>query len=323
MQAFLRGSDVMAVLQQARRVSPRTWIAVAAVCALMALVLPATWSYSGRLFYAAGAAAGFPLFFAVGLAVMLWMPGSRSLRFRRSALAVSLLAVAVECLQAVTGRDPRWMHGLVLVVGGVAGILWEEGSHSARRWRFLATRGLVLLLALLAGLPVALVMADRSQAYLSFPLLSSFEGRSEVGRWWSHNCRMGRVASQATHGRHALRVVVLKSRSRYPGLFMNDVPRDWSGYPRLCLDVYLAGSAERALWIRADDRPGYPPYDDRAQTMIYLSPGANSVCLDLASFLVTPSGRPLDRTHIARWGLFLDDARGGETLFLDHIRLVP
>ena len=100
------------------------------------------------------------------------------------------------------------------------------------------------------------------------------------------------------------------------------MPRDWTGFHQLCFDLYLTGGEERSIWVRADDQPGYPPYADRAQSLVSLSPGANSICLDLDTFLVTPGGRALDRTRIMRWGMFYETAGTEGSFFLDHVRLV-
>lgn len=102
---------------------------------------------------------------------------------------------------------------------------------------------------------------------------------------------------------------------------MADGVRDWRGYRQLCFDLYLTGGSSRMIWPRADDRLGNPPYAERAQTQVSLVPGANSICLDIDTFLRTPDGRPLDPSHVVLWGLFFDSAQGGESVFLDHVRL--
>jgi len=297
-------------------------VATSALFVLLLLVVPTPWSVDGRLSRAILSAAHFPLFALVGSAAMLLMPApNRRIRRRRALLVSAALAVGVEILQALTGREPGLRDGLTSTAGATAAIFLWASWWSGSRLSIAVARGVALVLALLACVPTGLVLADRVQARLSYPVIASFEGRSELGRWWGHYARLGRVTSQATHGRHALRAVIFKSRGAYPGLFMTDGPRDWGEYGRLCFDVYLVGNAERSIWVRVDDRADYPPYDDRAQTMVTLVPGPNSVCLDLASLLRTPSGRALNRQSIRRWGLFFDDAQGGETFFLDHIRL--
>lgn len=296
-------------------------VVLMAIAAL--LVLPFPHPFDGRLIKAMETAAHFPLFAAGFFAWSLLVQPRRNWPALRLLLVgVALVAIAFELLQALTGRDPDALDALFSSLGGWAAVLWWYSTHTYHRLLALGARAMALLMGLAVGVPSSLIVADRIYARASFPLLASFEGRSEVGRWWEDECDISRVEQQATHGRYALRVALAKSPRSYPGLFMSDLPRDWTGYRQLCFDLYLTGGSERALWIRADDQPGYPPYGDRAQTLISLSPGPNSICLDLASFLATPSGRPLDRAQIMRWGMFFEAPLGGESFFLDHVRLV-
>ncbi len=285
---------------------------------------PVPWPFDGRLFQAVESAAHLPLFFWIGMTLRsgvlprLRMPHHLPLRM----LAVLLAAGAVELLQRYTGRDPDLRDFIVSAAGGCAGVWAAEALYSASRWKPYAAMGSVVLVGLLAVWPVFWVLADRLQATARFPELASFETRSELGRWWFQGVRISRVTQQATEGRHALRVAVRSKRAVYPGLFMTDGRRDWSDCRRLCLDIYLAGARERDLWVRVDDQRDNPPYTDRAQQQIRLSPGLNRICLDLDRLLVTTSGRPLDASTIWRWGLFLDQVHGDEIFFLDNVRLV-
>ena len=302
----------------------RRWIACAVLALLaLSLMMPLALPWDGRLMEAVESAAHFPIFLVAAWSVLLLLqPRVNWPTLRYLAAGVVLAVCLVEVLQYFTHRDPDWRDAVYGCLGGWTGLLLWFSLHSARRLLILGAWLLALLFALPTVVPAMLILADRAHARLSFPLLTSFEGRSEVGRWWSHDCRLSRVNAQVTHGQTSLRVALHKPRATYPGLFMTDGVRDWSGYRQLCFDLYLTGGSERAIWLRADDRVGNPTYEDRAQTLITLVPGANSICLDLDAFLVTPSGRPLLRQHIVQWGLFFDAAQGGESFFLDHIRLM-
>jgi hypothetical protein len=300
------------------------WPASALIVAVVSLlILPLSLPFDGRLMRAAETAAHFPLFLILFWAwATLAGPGRTWPAFRRSLAGVALASVILELLQILTHRDPDLMDALFSILGGWSAVLLWYSLHTWHRLLAMGARALVLLLAVAACVPSLLILADRAYAHASFPLLASFEGRSEIGRWWENECRLSRVAMQNTHGKKALRVAVARPCRAYPGLFMTDVYRDWSAYRQLCFDLYLTGSSERALWVRADDRSDYPPYGDRAQTLITLVPGANSICLDLDSFLVTPGGRSMNRSRVMSWGMFFESAQGGETFFIDNIRLV-
>lgn len=311
----------------------RRWLAgvsiqVAACVVLMTitglLVLPIPIPFDGRLIKSIETAAHFPLFMAGTFAwAALFQPRRNWPALRMLLLGVLVVAVSFEVIQSLTHRDPDLVDALFSMLGGWAAALLWYSFHTHHRYMALGARALAFLMALTVMIPSSLIVADRSYAKLSFPVLDSFEGAEEAGRWWPDECSLTRVFDHATEGKFALRVVLSKSPGRYPGLFMADVPRNWSGYRQLCFDLYLNGTAERLLWVRADDRPDYPPYADRAQTSVNLSSGPNHVCLDLDSFLQTPFGRPLDRTKLARWGMFFDNALGGESFFIDNIRLLP
>lgn len=302
----------------------RRWSAVVLlVFLLLMLLIPLSLPWDGRLMEAVENAAHFPVFLLGALAALVLLrPRINWTTLRFLAAGVVVTVSAVEVLQYFTHRDPDWRDAIYGMLGGWSGVLLWYSLHSARRVLILGAWTMCLLFTLPIVVPPMLILADRAHARLSFPLLASFEGRSEVGRWWSHACRLSRVNAQVTHGQKSLRVALYKPRVNYPGLFMTDGVRDWTGYRQLCFDLYLTGGAERSIWLRADDRTGNPPYQERAQTLIALVPGANSICLDLDSFLVTPSGRSLQRNHIVQWGLFFDSAQGGESFFLDHVRLM-
>lgn len=307
--------------QAPRRWSPWSAAGVIVVVILL-LLMPVSWPWDGRLLKSLENATHVPLGLAFSLAGLSMARPRINWSNLRKLLAGGVgLAVATEALQGLTGRDPDIVDALFSTLGCWFGVLLWFSTHTSRRGLILGAWALCGLTLVAVALPSALILADRVHARLSFPLLASFEGRSEVGRWWTHGVRVSRVSHQATQGRHALRVSVQRAKTGYPGLFMADGVRDWRGYRQLCFDLYLTGGSARMIWLRADDRLGNPPYAERAQAQVSLVPGANSICLDLDSFLRTPAGRPLDLSHIVLWGLFFDSAQGGESIFLDHVRL--
>ena len=107
----------------------------------------------------------------------------------------------------------------------------------------------------------------------------------------------------------------------YPGLFDSDVIRNILPMKRLCVDLFVPGESPLKIWLRLDDRPS-PVYSDRFQELVSLFPGTNTICIERAAAVSTPSGRALDLGHIVSWGLFFDQARPGEILYLDNVRIV-
>lgn len=299
-------------------------ISVLAVLSCVGLLLPLPWTIRDRLWHALEDLAHFPLFALIAMALWLWLnPLSRTRRFW-SALSLSvLLAVGVELLQRYTHRDPSIEDVAMSALGALAGVLLMDSFIGLRRpWRVVERCGVFALLVL-ALIPVSSVVFDRARSRAEFPLIASFERRSEWGRWSVRDAQMERVRNHATEGKYALRFTVVSEPGPYPAAFMTDGIGNWEGYSELCLDIFLPGASNLVLWLRADDEEDYLRYADRAQIAVLLEPGENRVCVELSEFLRTPSARELRRDHLKRLGLFLNEPEGGEVLFVDNIRLRP
>jgi VanZ family protein len=267
--------------------------------------------------------AHFPLF-----ALMAWLllfllrekvvnPLWRGLQVVGVTLFAGLLA---EFIQPFVGRTAGGRDILLGLAGSVAAVSLDM----ARRSRTIVARVLLvamaLLLAVAAAFPLILIHRDRQDARRDFPLLASFESRTELSRWAVNGCRVSRVPDHTTHGRWALKIEV-ENPDNYPGLFESDSMRNVSGIKQLCFDVFVPGDAPLKIWLRMDDRIN-PVYSDRFQDLRTLFPGTNTICIERAALGSTPSGRSLDLGRILSWGIFFDQAKPGETLYLDNVRVV-
>jgi VanZ family protein len=290
-------------------------------CALLLIPLPE--NHGDRLLVYLQDFAHFPLF-ALMAWLLLVLPGgnnvtplSRGLRV----VAVTLLAgLVAECVQPFVGRTA----GVRDVVLGLAGSIAAVCLSMAWRPRTMVARVLLvavsLLLAAFAVLPLILINWDRQSAHRDFPLLASFESRTELSRWSVNGCKVSRVQDHATHGQTALKIEV-ENPSNYPGLFESDSMRNLSGIKQLCFDVFVPGEGPLKIWLRMDDRIS-PVYSDRFQDLRVLFPGTNTLCIERATLASTPSGRPLDLGRVLSWGLFFDEAKPGDTLYLDNVRVL-
>ncbi|MBN1270293.1 MAG: hypothetical protein JXB04_11950 [Kiritimatiellae bacterium] len=295
---------------------------VVAVALISLLFLPALKaSAADRLLARAQDFAHFPVFAAFTF-LLLRGVAARDVR-RHAAVLVGAAAVSivVEVLQPFAARSAEPAD----VITGFAGIACGALVHAslgeiARRRRTLLAVGALLLLCL-AALPPATVVLDRRAARRSFPLLASFESNAELGRWIFQGCRAWRTTEHATLGRYALEIEV-GDGDPYPGLFLADMPRDWSGMAQCCFDAFLPGTEPVALWVRADDRPD-PAYGERFQAEVVFRPGSNSVCIARDAMATTSGGGPLDLGHVLAWGVFFERSPQGRRLVLDNVRLVP
>lgn len=289
---------------------------------LALLMVPWLEKASDRLLACLQDAAHFPLFaFMFVLLFRLWPAAvNDGMRVLLSLGALVAVAFMAEMVQPFIGRTAGWEDIAYGLAGSVAAACAEASGRAAHRRGRRALAGAAGALVLAALLPSWLVAMDRVRARLDFPVLASFEQPMEQGRWMINGCRADRVADHATDGRCALRVEVTNA-APYPGLFLTDAPRDWRGWRRVCLDVFIDGAAGRRFWLRIDDRPD-APYADRAQDVMDAGPGVNRLCLSLDG-LKAANGRSMDLSRVISFGLFFDEARVGDRIRVDRVVLAP
>jgi hypothetical protein len=126
------------------------------------------------------------------------------------------------------------------------------------------------------------------------------------------------IASHATHGRHAL--LFEKKNEANIEVATIDFPRNWQGYQRLEFDVYNGGGTPGTIWLRVgsqyDSRRFYVKSQKFARAFP-LKPGANTVVVPLEDIRRAFGQLPKNKSlH------FNIPAQGGETLYLDFVRLV-
>jgi hypothetical protein len=110
--------------------------------------------------------------------------------------------------------------------------------------------------------------------------------------------------------------------TRYPGVTFKDIPRDWSGYKFLVLDLFCPTNHDSLrMTLRIDDKKKSPAYDDRFNHGLKLQPGMNHIKLPLAD-AITPSGRPLKLDTIYALILFAASPVEKNEVYVDAVRLV-
>ena len=296
----------------------KRWCSALVVVGLLAaLFFPASAPAVGRVPKAVEDLAHFPVFLLLGLLLGRWRRGG----LVGGVVWIALFAVAVELIQPWTGRETDARDALVSTLGGVSGLLLAGVARAEGRIRLGGALAVLIAFACIAGGPLALILRDQQMARRAFPVLASFERTVELDRWVFRGAVASMVPAGASHGRRALRVE-FEPGTAYPGLFMTEVIPDWSGFSRICFDLWWSPQTPRDIWIRADDRREEPAYVDRGQLTFTVTSGWNQVCVALEALWLTPSGRRMDAAKITRWGLFLEAAEGGEVLELDHVRLI-
>ena len=236
------------------------------------------------------------------------------------ALTVTVVQTAIEFLQPLVGRSASlrdWMLGFAGILFALTVSFFLRAKQRKTHAIWLGAM-LALIVAVLA--PLGLLIKDEARQRDAFPLLGSFEGRLEVDRWDLYGLMWVLSEEYVTHGEKSVRFEVTREFS-YPGLFMEGTITDWSEYAALFCDVYWDEDAPRVVAIRVDDRVEQPGYADRGQVSWTLNPGYNTLVTPVDELMRTPGGRTMDRTHIARYGLFFEDKVVGDVFFVDGFRL--
>jgi len=294
---------------------------LAALCVLLLVPLPE--HHGDRWMVYLQDFAHFVLF-ALAVFLLVFLPGEASaFSLRRAVLIVAaalVVGLLAEFVQPFVGRTAGGRDVLLGVTGGVAAVcVCAALSRRARIVRVVCGAS-ALALASAAVLPLILISCDRHAALRAFPLLASFESRAEIGRWSVNGCRISRTRERATHGSWTLKIEVMNP-DNYPGIFLADSVLDLSRMRRLCFDAYVPGPTALKIWLRIDDRMD-PVYVERFQDFRTLFPGTNTLCVERAIAESTPSGRSLDLGRVHSWGLFFDQAKPGDILYIDNVRVL-
>ena len=233
---------------------------------------------------------------------------------RGPAAGIVLVVLAgTECLQPFWGRLASVADFSYAALGITAGLLLTRTPKM---------KAAFLLLCVLALIPPGSVLWDQCSARSSFPRLGSFESPLEKGRWTLNGVSMNRVSSHSTHRRFSAEIRVNVSDFQYPGLFLEDMPRDWRGADALLFDIFWPANVAREVCVRIDDQKGNPSYANRFQKSFVLQPGMNRIRIDCEEFGRTSGGAMMDLSHVMRMGLFYFNAEKDEVFYMDNVRLL-
>ena len=108
---------------------------------------------------------------------------------------------------------------------------------------------------------------------------------------------------------------------RYPGITLDELIADWSGYHSLRFDIYNAVDTPITLLLRIDDVRYRSAIEDRFNRAIKAAPGPNCIVIPLADVENGPKQRKMDLTEIHSLILFVDRLKTPLTIYIDEIRL--
>ena len=199
------------------------------------------------------------------------------------------------------------------------GLRGGRGSYSDNDY-FLKKGGQVLLNRFIfAVICLSFLFGCRADSAREHMLLD-FESDSELDqlRWECHTL-YSLSEEHVTHGRKSLKMELYPSD--YPGLEPILKKNDWSGFNKLCFDIYNPGE-NLEMTLRIDDKEGSPDYEDRYNRVFVLKPGMNRMNIPFVTLVTSGTNRHLNLTNIQRLMIFMASPGKRVVLYADNVRLV-
>jgi hypothetical protein len=172
--------------------------------------------------------------------------------------------------------------------------------------------------------PVFALAGARAHRSAEFPRLAMFDSVWEQPLQSSRGVEVARVAAPggwAGHGADAVCRLRFHSGS-YPGLAVNEVWPDWTGYAALVFEVYSEEAETRTLLLRVEDLEHDSLYPDRYNAVFQIPPGHTTIRIPLDDVQKAPRTRLMDLQAMSGLTFFADHPAGAPfTLYLDDVRL--
>jgi VanZ family protein len=153
------------------------------------------------------------------------------------------------------------------------------------------------------------------------PLIENFETDQYLSRWHTNIQRTNdNVFSGSFSG-----FVPLKA-SKYSGIQISPVPRNWSAYQSLTIALFNSQSSARDITLRIHDvqhEKAAQYFSDRFNRTFTLQPGWNQLEIDLEDVASAPKNRRLDLTQMHQIGMFYSGLEQNDYLLIDKVQLEP
>ncbi len=149
-----------------------------------------------------------------------------------------------------------------------------------------------------------------------------FESQSDFRAWIASRCTVAADDEIASQGRRSM-LVRMKPGKGYPGITLRTARNrfyNWSGYPRLELDVHNPSDTSFNLLIRVDDDRSVS-YTTRMHTTLGISPGWNTCTVRLDNARTTDGKRLFNWSRVKAFFLFVQHPTRPIEFRLDNIRL--
>lgn len=233
----------------------------------------------------------------------------------------AVLGGGIELMQARIGRSAEW-DDLRRDISGVLIYLtlrsqMAKVSKKQYRWA-LRILGITVLLAELR--PTTEGLVDDWSLRQQYPVLSNLEEPFEKSRWASDN-EISLDAGIVRRGRTSLKVEL--DTTKYSGVTIRHLYRDWRGASQLRMSVYNDGVSPLDLHIRVHDKEhirGRQDYSDRFNAVRTLSPGWNDLRFDMEDIRNAPKTRKLNIGNIGGIGIFVMGLSEPRRIYIDEVK---
>ena len=115
--------------------------------------------------------------------------------------------------------------------------------------------------------------------------------------------------------------VLTLEMGKYPGLSLEDVYPDWTGYDSLIIEINSLSDSIIMVSLRIDDLHHDGAYEDRYTGRFELTPGANRIAISLFDVKHGPNQRLQDMQQIASMWIYGDTTSSGTKLLMQRISL--
>ena len=234
-----------------------------------------------------------------------------------------VLGTVVELLQYGSQRTPDMGDVFRDVIGGLVGIVFLLPSRKhLQKKRLAILQVFTVCLVALQIYPLVTALSDEYIARDEFPVLSNFETPWELQRW-SSNADCTIVDNVHRGGKYAMRVQLNTNIYSTVNLFY--FHENWQGAKRFQFSICNPSSKILSITCRIHDQKhdqGQQRYEDRFNRRYKLTPGWQTINIDMSDIEKAPLGRKMDLRHIKGVSFFTTRLHRPRVIYIDDVGLV-
>ena len=248
-------------------------------------------------------------------------------RMASVAAIVILASIVMEGVQELGTRRASW-HDVYANALGVAGGCFIHAAGRISEWtgrlgpKVFAV-AFALLMTVFASARNVAMLFDVYLAQADYPLLSSFETKAEITRWYPRHCSRKLSSYGVTHGNHSLRLRLMPKD--FPGITLTDFHRNWAGFRSLKMDVAVDPElAPETVEMSVKLIPGdYDRSDPSQSELLFTLRRGQSHAIEISrdDFVRQTRGEPLDFGRIRFLDVHFVDPVATTVVYLDNVRV--